>query len=725
MLPEHLSTNLCSLLPGQDRLTISLFIKVKKNGEIVGKAPLKSIINSTCRVSYTEIENILAGCPCAQLTENLKTVVKNLNKIAHIWRTKRLGISALYHSFSGWSTVSPRAHCLVEEFMFFANSQVAEMLKQRYPLTTPIKTQLPPSDIELDKWKEEFTKEARNTVAFTRLFKPIGEICRCSSICTCIPPEIDEDQQTMDITKSIWHAILKFLKEGNMNKLESLVVCPDHHPQLSVAMMFFQFLLDKSKYICSGDVPSTEHGHYSLNIVPPHCYTHFTSPIRRYMDLVVHRLLSTLISDQVADYSQAEISKICIECNDADSRAKRYKKETFTAEFCCLLQENPIVLNPFVAKFDNDYITLNFFDLRPVIHSKINIITSSLHLANKPVVENNSHIVLNWSQRIYDLDKRQNIGSKTLDQVELNSDRSIVKTSSSNWRKLLNAVKEKNSTQITNAIKHIENNLVEEKNNFIDELTSEGVLIYEKKHFCDYTLKLHRGSVVSVQLSVEISRGLLTPCIQLLSLTPLSSVCIEHCNNPVKCFANIDSKSAQKQTYLNTQEYQNHWLPVMAMESAYSSVVDGITSIVHHVKITWQVLEENKIYVGFFNICRQFCIDRFIQFPFNEEDEEEEDDEMNVVEKEKSCFGYICVRYPNLPRPVKNTISPLDRIMSNDQLFTWVGHCTVTKVTLNKNQNLKVCIKLNQSSSVIPVQLLTNSTAGATIEWISMTLPNQ
>ena len=746
MLPEHLSTNLCSLLPGQDRLTISLFITINKKSEIINVNAKKAVIKSKYRLSYSEVENILAGLPPApgkSYSEELISSVYYLSIIAQNWRKNRLGMAALYHSFDIWSQDSPRAHSLVEEFMITANQRVAMMLLKKYPLTTPLRSQLPPNEIEVEEWRERFREEASNTVGLTKAFKPRGEICKCSSMCTCIlMPDVAlyEDHPTMDIIRSVWGDIRNAAEDGDLNTLRSLVMNPELHPQLSVALLLWWQLQDKSQYVCSGSVPRAEQGHFSLNI---QAYTHFTSPIRRYIDLVVHRLLSAMIDDQSAGYSQDEISEICSDCTDAAIRSKKYEEATMTAQLCHLLQEQPMVINPVVSEVDSKNIKLNIVALRSLFKSNIKVEACSLNLADKPTIQQNK-ILLEWSQRIYDVEVKPKFVSKTLDKVTLNPERFIFKTPSSSWKELLNAAKVENIIEVLNSVLQIQSNLTNKDETFVEELTSEGVLINRKKHFCKYSLELHTGSVVKVQLSAEVVRGLLSPRVQMLSLTPLACVCTEHGSDPVNCFANRDAKSADRNNYPSIKQYQDLWLPVLAMESAHGCVLDGVTAIVHNVSISWneEKINGKKSSIGFFNISHNFCKERFIhQFLIDKREVDFED----YLERENEsftvrCFGYICVRYPNLQSKATNTNLPLDRAMDRDQPFTWVGHCNAINATIMKKKHkpsedkdedikdedeiLKVCIQLNQSSSPIPRQLLTPSTL-ATIEWIPKTLPHR
>jgi exoribonuclease R len=116
-------------------------------------------------------------------------------------------------------------------------------------------------------------------------------------------------------------SIILFHLIGEVDAARNLVIMPENHPQLCVAQRKLHQLQDASTYICSDPRLEDEHWHYSLNLMP---YTHFTSPIRRYMDIVVHRLVLGAMENFQSPYSSKEVSDICGQMTSAMRRSTRY-----------------------------------------------------------------------------------------------------------------------------------------------------------------------------------------------------------------------------------------------------------------------------------------------------------------------------------------------------------------------------------------------------------------
>lgn len=202
------------------------------------------------------------------------------------------------------------------------------------------KSPAPPDELELAEWRAKFSEEARNTVAMTQPFKYRGEVCCCIEECQCIPKRADSDIINVDVLKTLWNRIYSAVEDDNLSRIQSLVLGPDNFPQMSIAMLRLFALHHRSEYVCSGDVPVDHQSHYSLNLW---MYCHFTSPIRRYMDLVVHRLVNGYIDNQPCPFTQTQMSEICSQCTDAMINATRYQQAS-----CYPFSVNP-ALKPVIS----------------------------------------------------------------------------------------------------------------------------------------------------------------------------------------------------------------------------------------------------------------------------------------------------------------------------------------------------------------------------------------
>jgi protein SSD1 len=77
--------------------------------------------------------------------------------------------------------------------------------------------------------------------------------------------------------------------------------------------------MQRAKYFCTGALDINKWGHYALNVP---LYTHFTSPIRRYCDLIVHRLLQSALLGETSNYDTDTVSKIAKRCNERKFSSK-------------------------------------------------------------------------------------------------------------------------------------------------------------------------------------------------------------------------------------------------------------------------------------------------------------------------------------------------------------------------------------------------------------------
>ena len=160
--------------------------------------------------------------------------------------------------------------------------------------------------------------------------------------------------------------------------------------------------------------------------------------------------------------------------------------------------------------------------------------------------------------------------------------------------------------------------------------------------------------MLNVQVGAELVRGILEPTVRLVNLTRQLDLCIEHTDQPVKCFAEIAILHSKK-SYQDVAKYQEIWLPILAMEAAEGAVKEGEPIVVHNVNVTvrW---EDNNL-CGRFTLPKAFCKSRHI--PLIENMKQDEDETEN----------FLCIRCALLP----------DQRAQRQSRNVWVGHALTQK----------------------------------------------
>ncbi|MGL4852525.1 MAG: ribonuclease R [Phocaeicola sp.] len=253
MLPERLCNFICSLRPHEEKLAYSAIFDINEQAEVKDVRIVHTVINSDRRFTYEEAQEIIEGAE-----GDYKEDILTLNRLAQQLRTKRLGAGAINFDrvevkfeidekgkpLSVYFKESKEAHKLVEEFMLLANRTVAEKIgkvaKSRKPKVFPYRIHDLPDPEKLE-----------NLSAFVNKF---GYRIRTSG-------------SKIEVSKSI----NKLLTDIKDKKEENLIE--------TVSLRAMQ----KARYSVHNI------GHYGLAFEH---YTHFTSPIRRFPDMLVHRLLT-------------------------------------------------------------------------------------------------------------------------------------------------------------------------------------------------------------------------------------------------------------------------------------------------------------------------------------------------------------------------------------------------------------------------------------------------
>ncbi|XP_064617537.1 3'-5' exoribonuclease HELZ2-like [Liolophura sinensis] len=720
MLHPHFSTNVCSLLPDTDRLTVSVFFTVSSEGEILSVDPERCIIKAK-RLSYTDVENLLHDTETPH--EDIRSRLLALGKLAQIWRYQRLGNAYLSHQMDIESRESPNAHLLVEELMIMTNHQMGELLIKHFPECTPLRQQQFPHPAALEKWKETHAAAAANTVALTRPFLEDYSICQCKTACKCVFDFISSHKikipEQFCLLTSTWEAMCREADSGNYRAVQELIVQAEKHPSQMIAQLQLYKIQERAVYVCSGSLDKEESGHYSLNL--PY-YVHFTSPIRRYVDLVAQRLVCALIDSKPCPYSPADVERLCRKTTDASVLASRYHKACYLLQLAAALKERPLVVYPVVEGVSEAAVELQIPSIREISPSKRQVKLAQLAPSKMPTVsEERQSVLLHWRKRVYELDVQSTEKIEVLPQntIKLDPDKFVSKVSAYDWQRLLCSTRKPISGKIDDGMQLSTScslpNVLESVGILdrfsVQDVTSEvGSNKKIIRHLRNVSTEIHNCAVLKAQMSASLDRGMLSPTLQLLSLTSRLDVCLEHCRDPASCFADVSSKPASKLRYNNEKAYKEAWLPVLSMESAVSSVDSQESLFLHNVDIKWHKAQGAKglEVKGKFSLPVRFCKERQIKYS-------------------NSSADYLCIRYPELPLPENTDLhKDVAAVVNSGQPVTWTCHCWITSVMeTEKEDRVHVECHLRKSAFPIPDILCQTEIPNprCTLEWIPRFLP--
>ena len=300
MLPERLCNFICSLRPDEEKLAYSVIFNLNEKAEVVDSRVVHTVIKSNRRFTYEEAQQVIETGQ-----GDYKDEILQLNKLAKLLREKRFVAGAINFDryevkfeidekgkpVSVYFKISKDANKLIEEFMLLANRTVAERIgivpKGKKPKVFPYRIHDLPDPDKLD-----------NLAQFIARF---GYKLRTTG-------------SKADVSKSINHLLDDIQGKKEENLIETV----------SIRAM------QKARY-------STHNiGHYGLAF---EYYTHFTSPIRRYPDMIVHRLLTKYLDQHGRTVSEKKYEALCDHCSEmeqvaanAERSSIKYKQVEFMTE---------------------------------------------------------------------------------------------------------------------------------------------------------------------------------------------------------------------------------------------------------------------------------------------------------------------------------------------------------------------------------------------------------
>ncbi len=292
MLPEILSNDYCSLREGVDRLTMTAEMTIDKSGEIVKSRFYRGVIRVNKRLTYNQAAEMIEG----KNRNRLATLLRKMNALALTMKSHRmtrgrvdLNLSDQEIIYDGHKLVDIRfarrlpSHILIEEFMLSANEAVSRALKEKGVPT-------------LYRIHETISEEKMTVL--TRFLRTLGLNLGKSPTVGAALQEVIDSVAGREYEQVVNFIILKSFMQAYYGE----------HPL----------------------------GHFGLGFKD---YTHFTSPIRRYPDLIVHRCLKSLIDGTRPDYANEELKSIGEKSSEMERLAQNAERDLVRLKAARLMKE--------------------------------------------------------------------------------------------------------------------------------------------------------------------------------------------------------------------------------------------------------------------------------------------------------------------------------------------------------------------------------------------------
>jgi len=316
MLPLELSTEICSLKPGVDRLVLSVELEIDRRGDVIAQTFGRGVIRSAERMTYTDVHALLEGDPALRRRyQPLLGRFELMRELALILNKKRIQRGAIdfdmpepliqFDEFGEMAAVtrSPRniAHRLIEEFMLSANEAVASHLEQA-GIASIFRIHEKPDPKRVMEFEEIATHFGYSlgigAIPVKRFRTPMRRR--------------DGKMVQRDIVLASDSIAI------SSRNYQKLIAQIEGKPEERILSYLMLRSLKQARY------NAENRGHFAL---AASSYTHFTSPIRRYPDLIVHRILGASLDGRRDLLGQERLEVIAHDCSETERRAADAERE--------------------------------------------------------------------------------------------------------------------------------------------------------------------------------------------------------------------------------------------------------------------------------------------------------------------------------------------------------------------------------------------------------------
>ncbi|OGR73819.1 MAG: hypothetical protein A2179_01440 [Elusimicrobia bacterium GWC2_63_65] len=281
MLPPALSDNLCSLVPRQERLTMSAFMDIDRNGKVVKRRLAETVIRSWRRFTYEEVQTLLEGGKVPDVHKSIGEAVQRMGALTDVLYRRRVQRGALDFNLPEYKinadphgrplgvSLRPRlkSHRLIEEFMLLANEAVAtELYNAKMPFL-------------------HRRHDSPDPLKLKALSAALGELgLTAGHIEGKNAPKALQDV----LRQAEGHPLTNLINSLMVRSMRQAVYSPESEGHFGIATRF---------------------------------YSHFTSPIRRYPDLMTHRAVKALLRGKKENHGALPLEKAGVHCSERERAA--------------------------------------------------------------------------------------------------------------------------------------------------------------------------------------------------------------------------------------------------------------------------------------------------------------------------------------------------------------------------------------------------------------------
>ena len=631
MLPTHVSTKKLSLLPEEcrDVLVVSGIVKLenKKVVEIcTDSEPEIACVKSCMRLTYMDAQKIMndecvrTGVLREQLCKfndsgplKMRETLQMLYNIAMKLRTDRIGNAAYYYDVTDpGEEENWQSHLLVSELMIWANSKIANFLCMKTHMPCIIRRQLPPANEDIEKVKQNHNDAFAYSMSLEAQFFGIKNA-----------------NQPLLVPSSTISLLKNAYESGDLAQLKHLLSKEKLYPQLAIAHSAIKSISSGAEYIAlnSFENEKSVYRHYGLNL---DCYTHFTSPIRRYIDVIIQRIVNAHLRKSNIQYTEEELQQLTNYLNIKQRSASRFERDMKKVELAASCEDSLEQVEAYLTrslinghKFElcipsNKYGSVLFpedtgFDISNLncYESKESYITwrvicvplkSPDFLFDSPMISQFneclekccvSHCKSFIRATVFETMK----GEETKPDDKQKRERKLYlaeldfgtrKINLENWRACNEFVCNMEEKSLPIFLQDLIMSLPDDpkcsKRFPIPSFSQSPVICY------DATRRFDLGETVNVWIGKNLTKPISSPGIQLLEVAPSVKICLQHIKCPVVCFSDTQLCLTSKSSYRSKHEYVELWIKALLAEASHDAVNTKCIVLYKDVMLNWPEL---------------------------------------------------------------------------------------------------------------------------------------